>query len=139
METETLCLLDKNKQHIMVRKREMTQNLNFFLVLTYLSLWSAPKEMGFVNFRLLTSSCLVFNCLYPWCLAHDCQKTWVVPSLPSDVSGQKNRLPPIPHMRTKNFQVVFKYQEWYLNGMVLYLFIYSISNFYEPFNYVFLC
>ena len=49
----------------MVRKREMTQNLNFFLVLTYLSLWGAPKEMGFVNFRLLTSSCLVFNCLYP--------------------------------------------------------------------------
>ena len=143
METETTELASK-KKYFLVRKSEQSQTLNFFLVPTFLSaglclrkghLWSAPPKLWLVNFRLLTSSKLVFN--YKSLLYH------ISPSfvknmcclLTSASCRRWERLIALaPHTWSSHLQfslIIFNYHMYFgltvqwLSSLVIYLFNFS--------------
>ena len=101
METVTVTLASKKEPHIQVRKRRAYSDFEFFLGSNMLvrwvasvprhSYWSAPQKLGLVNFRLITSSWLIFNCLS---LPHQ-----VVP-----LTAQKTRVVsfPLPGISSRN-------------------------------------
>ena len=143
-----------------MRKNERTQTLNFFLVLkclpvglhlVYCPTWNAPhqKKVGLVNFLLLTYSWLVFNCtslpyhVSPLTLF---KKTRVFHSLPLVDQGTETFVSAgFTHaykiFRPPVFPSLFQLPRVLWPGCsetvwFIYLFIYSISTLFEPFNYV---
>ena len=107
------------------------------------------SPLGLVNFHLLTSSLLVFNCTsLPYHVSPvNSPKTWGVSSLPPAVSegGVTSASSRSAHVYTIFGPLFFPSHFWLLRVFwpgssetvcFIYLFIFSISVFYEPFNYV---
>ena len=140
----------------MVGKREQTQSVNFFMVLTGLSTgprsliptWERPSKLGIVNSCVLTSSWLGFYwCLYLITSRRQLPKrTLIVPVVV--VGGRDTRFPSLSRMRTRISDIQFFLVIFEDNNSLslavrrlLYLIIYSFiqfiySIFSEPFNYI---
>ena len=139
--------LDKDKQHILVRKRRADTDYEFFPGSNMLIHWvvyklrlpfGAPSKLGLINFRLL-----VFNS--PSLPYHNCQ-----------LSKKKKKKKTMSHLLTSAstgsthvhkilnpqvfFQLIFNYHKCFglaiqrLSALFIYLLIYS--NSYELFNYI---
>ena len=142
-------------------KRWAETNLEFFpgsnmlvhLVASKTSLWSALPKMGLVNFCLFTSSRLVLNCTSsPYHVSLPTPKGHKPsPNFRLSYQEQGHPLPLASHMRTRSSDFLLSLVCFFFQTMVralfgrsevvwfflfIYLFIVSLSLFYEPFNYV---
>ena len=102
--------------------------------------------MGLVNFRLLTSWWLALNYMSftPHVRPPLKKKNTSRPLHSARCQWEKHLLPPIPHMRRrfrtprffKSFLITTNTLTCLFRDCLIYLFVYSISIFYETFNYV---
>ena len=117
--------LDKDKKLILMRKKRADTELDFFPVSNMfvrwvmsslmLSLWNVSPEVGLENFRLLTSSWLIYDFILSR-LALKSPKTQVVSPSPICVGGRKIRFRSlhtcVHDLRTSNFPLyIFRYHE----------------------------
>ena len=145
MQTWDNCHLDKNKQHILVRKRWADTDLKFFPGSNMLvhwvwhPLWGVP-EFGACKLSspYIFMACFLLTSSPYHILPSTLERTQVVPSLSSVVSGAEISTSACTcawDFETLVFKVIFGLVIHQLMSAIFpYLSIHSIS--YEPFNYV---